>query len=603
MPGAHARRRRRIPFAIAALLGLVVLVLPTSGDAEATASSSVTLQSNKTHLVDGGWVQFSGSVSSPDINCETSREVRLRSLAPGGVWTAIKTVPTGGDGGFVFGLQPEHSARYDVWVPSVASCERAVSSPALALPVAVKVVLTGPTQGVPAGNCGTLKASVQPPHPATAVQFQRLVGSTWTTIGTAPTGTGKPAAYQACEQWADMGTQTWRAVWSAADAQATDNADGLSTSLAVQVVKAPWMVHIDQLIGSRNVGVAVASGGALLYEHADTTAHVPASNEKLLLSMALLDRTSAQTTIPTIAEAAAVNANGVIHGGLWLVGRGDPTLDPKGMQRLADAIQNAGVKQISGSVRGSTEYFSHDWFAPGWKPEFPAEEVAMPTALTYQGNTVDGRHVQQPERVAAAALTRMLRARGIKVIGDAKSGVAPAGLQPLAQVSSPPLRQILQDQNVDSINFDAEVLGKLLGVMASGQPGTIAKGAAAMHAWAASHGVTTTSEDASGLSYSNRVTSLGLVRLLQFADSEPWGPALRSTLATPGEGTLEHRLHGIDVQAKTGTLDNISALSGWVGLTATGHAAEFSILSGGFDESAAKDVEDQIVTTLANFGH
>jgi D-alanyl-D-alanine carboxypeptidase/D-alanyl-D-alanine-endopeptidase (penicillin-binding protein 4) len=563
----------------------------------------VTLQANKTHLIDGGWVRFTGAVSSPAVACEQGREVRLRSLAPGGVWTAIKTIDTADDGGFAFGLQPEHSLRYDVWAPSIGSCERAVSSPAILLPVAAKVVLTGPTHGVPAGNCGTLKASVQPAHPGTPVQFQRLVGSTWTTIGTAPTGTGKPAAFQACGQWADIGTQTWRAVWSASAAGANDNADGLSTSLAVQVVKAPWMVHIDQLIGSRSIGVAVASGGRLLYEHADTTAHVPASNEKLLLSMTLLDHANADATIPTMAEAAAVNSAGIIHGGLWLVGRGDPTLGPEGMHRLADAIESAGVKEISGSVRGSTEYFSHDWFAPGWKPEFPAEEVAMPTALTYRGNTVDGRHVQQPERVAAAALTRMLRARGIKVLGDAKSGVAPEGLQPLAQVSSPALRQILEDQNVDSINFDAEVLGKLLGVMASGQPGTIAKGAAAMHAWAAAHGVTTTSNDASGLSYSNRITALGLVRLLQVADGAPWGPALRSTLPRPGEGTLEHRLNGIDVQAKTGTLDNVSALSGWVGLSATGHAAQFSILSGGFDESAAKDIEDQIVTTLANFGH
>jgi D-alanyl-D-alanine carboxypeptidase/D-alanyl-D-alanine-endopeptidase (penicillin-binding protein 4) len=166
-------------------------------------------------------------------------------------------------------------------------------------------------------------------------------------------------------------------------------------------------------------------------------------------------------------------------------------------------------------------------------------------------------------------------------------------------MTSPPLRKILHDQNVDSINFDAEVLGKLLGVLASGEPGTIAKGAAAMHAWAVAHGATTTTEDASGLSYSNRMTALGMVELLQAADAAPWGPVLRATLPTPGVGTLEHRLHGISVQAKTGTLDNISALSGWLDLSATGQPAEFSILSGGFRESDAKDLEDAIVTILA----
>ena len=160
----------------------------------------------------------------------------------------------------------------------------------------------------------------------------------------------------------------------------------------------------------------------------------------------------------------------------------------------------------------------------------------------------------------------------------------------------------VHDQNVDSVNFDAEVLGKLLGVLATGAPGTIDKGADAIHDWAAAHGVPTVSEDSSGLSYANRITALGLVQLLQVGDDASWGSVLRSTLPTPGEGTLEHRLHGISVQAKTGTLDDISALSGWVDLTRTGHAAEFSILSSGFDVSDAKDIEDEIVTTLAKFG-
>jgi D-alanyl-D-alanine carboxypeptidase/D-alanyl-D-alanine-endopeptidase (penicillin-binding protein 4) len=423
------------------------------------------------------------------------------------------------------------------------------------------------------------------------------------TVANAPLGDSSTATVKRCERWEDIGGQTWRAYWSASDAGATDNADGVSPGVGVHVVEAPWMVHIDQVIGSRSVGVAVASGGEVLYEHADTVAHVPASNEKLLLSMALLDRMSPDAALPTTAEAASLNAKGVIRGGLWLVGRGDPTVTSQRMAQLADALVNAGLTRITGSVRGSTGYFSHDWFAPGWKPEFPAEEIALPSALTYMGNTVRGRHVSHPEQVAAAALTKMLRARGVTVLGDAKSGVPPAGLQPIARMSSKPLRQILHAQNVDSVNFDAEVLGKLLGVLASGQPGTIAKGAAAMHAWAAAHGATTINKDASGLSYSNRVTALGMLKLLQAADAAPWGAVLRATLPTAGEGTLEHRLQGISVQAKTGTLDNISALSGWVDLSATGDPAEFSILSSGYSESNAKDVEDAIVATLAHYAH
>ncbi|HEY7282765.1 MAG TPA: D-alanyl-D-alanine carboxypeptidase, partial [Actinomycetota bacterium] len=324
---------------------------------------------------------------------------------------------------------------------------------------------------------------------------------------------------------------------------------------------------------------------------------------KLPLSMALLSRMSPDATLRLTARAPSVNSKGVIHGSLWLVGRGDPTVTKQRLAGLADAVVDAGVTKITGSVRGSADYFRHDWFAPGWKPDFPEDEVALPTALTYMGNTVRGIHVANPEKVAAAAMTHMLKARGVSIAGKAASGLAPAGLQPVADSSSPPLRQILHDQNLDSVNFDAEVLGKLLGVLASGRPGTIAKGAAAIHAWAAAHGASTTNEDASGLSYSDRATALGIVKLLQVAQGAPWGPVLRASLPRPGQGTLEHRLAGVDVQAKTGTLDNVSALSGWVGLSATGRPAVFSILSGGFDESAAKDIEDGIVTTLASHAH
>ena len=48
-------------------------------------------------------------------------------------------------------------------------------------------------------------------------------------------------------------------------------------------------------------------------------------------------------------------------------------------------------------------------------------------------------------------------------------------------------------------------------------------------------------------------------------------------LPAAGEGTLRHRLGGVRLRAKTGTLDNVSALSGWVWNDATDGWIEFSI--------------------------
>jgi D-alanyl-D-alanine carboxypeptidase/D-alanyl-D-alanine-endopeptidase (penicillin-binding protein 4) len=152
--------------------------------------------------------------------------------------------------------------------------------------------------------------------------------------------------------------------------------------------------------------------------------------------------------------------------------------------------------------------------------------------------------------------------------------------------------------NRPSDNFYAEVLGKLLAATSDGPPGTIAKGAAALRAWVASHGAGFSLHDGSGLSYANRVTAAGILHLLEVADAAPWGSALRSTLATGGQGTLEDRLRGERVRAKTGTLDDVSALSGWIWLERQRAWAEFSILSG-LPKTSAAAVEDAVVRTLS----
>jgi len=150
-----------------------------------------------------------------------------------------------------------------------------------------------------------------------------------------------------------------------------------------------------------------------------------------------------------------------------------------------------------------------------------------------------------------------------------------------------------------SNNFYAEVLGKGLGVADAGTPGTIAKGAHALEAW-----VDQTTDfdlfDCSGLSYANRVTAEGIVRLLWVADAAPWHQALFDALPSGGQGTLRHRLADVELRAKTGTLTDISALSGWVWLERPETWAEFSILSRGMSKATASDLEDHIVRILQN---
>jgi D-alanyl-D-alanine carboxypeptidase/D-alanyl-D-alanine-endopeptidase (penicillin-binding protein 4) len=303
---------------------------------------------------------------------------------------------------------------------------------------------------------------------------------------------------------------------------------------------------------------------------------------------------------------ATRDVGGEVKGDLWLVGGGDPTLTQKQphywggaltsptLEELSEKISSAGIKAIAGAVRGSTAPFAHDFYAPGWKPYVPRSYVQLAAALSLNGNFhVKGR----PERAAARAFSHQLERRGIEIEDPPTTGRSPAKLSPIAQVKSAPLTDIVAYMDQTSNNFFAETLGKLLGTKVFGAPGTIRKGARAIAAWTRRAGVSIDSEDSSGLSYRDKVSPLGLMRLLAAAERRPWGATLRHDLAAPGQGTLAGRLAGLDVHAKTGTLFNSdSALSGWVRRNVDSPWVEFAIL----DQNMPKAIEDKIVGAIAD---
>jgi D-alanyl-D-alanine carboxypeptidase len=311
------------------------------------------------------------------------------------------------------------------------------------------------------------------------------------------------------------------------------------------------------------------------------------------LAMASLETFGPEHRITTRAEARTFTG-GVVEGDLWILGRGDPIVLRSQLGTLADQLVEAGLARVDGRVMGSTTYFRRDWNAPGWN-DVAQDYVNRPTALTFEFN-----RGAEPERGAAEALTRQLEERGVQIALKPGSGAPPEGLETMTSIESKPLDVLLAKMLRPSWNFAAEVLGKGLGARIQGAPGTIAKGAASIRNWAAGRGVEFVLFDGSGLSYDNRVTAAGIVELLGQVEQEPWGDALRQALPTGGQGTLENRLHDVRVRAKTGTLEDISALSGWVHSERIGAWIEFSILSAGMSKSTASEIEDRIVRILQN---
>ncbi len=398
------------------------------------------------------------------------------------------------------------------------------------------------------------------------------------------------ATRRICEGWAGRRVLQIRAT-AAGSARPSD-------PVTLHVRPAAWMLDVQRLIGRRQMSVAVDPAGTIAFAHEGDVGRAPASNEKLLLSMALLDRFGPAYRIPTVVRGGAPRA-GTVHGTLWLVGHGDPELGPAGIERMALALRARGVRRVQGSVVGISSTFDRKRWATGWH-RIALRFVGLPTALTFESNADSSGYVLDPERRAAALLTHDLRSMGVPVSGSPRvSGGDPRG-RGLAKTLSSPLRAILRRQNTNSVNLDAEVLGSMLGDATYGSPGSIAKGAAAIQAWTAARGVRVVTHDGSGLSYADRVSADAVATLLRLATERTWGEALRSTLPSPGEGTLAGRLAGVRVRAKTGTLlGRVSALSGWVWLQRTHRWATFSILSRGLPKAQAVRLEDSIVRTVA----
>jgi D-alanyl-D-alanine carboxypeptidase len=366
----------------------------------------------------------------------------------------------------------------------------------------------------------------------------------------------------------------------------------LALATALAPIRRPAVARrVQTLVRGVPMSVSVAVAGRVVYTHQGDVRRPPVSNEKLLLSLALLSRFGPRHRIPTTV-AGRRPKHGLVNGDLWLVGHGDPELDDAALERLARKLRAAGIRSVRGSVIGVTNTFTRERWAPGWQP-IALRFVALPTALTFDGN-----RWPDPERRAAAALTADLRALGVRVSGRARAGREPVAVRRvLAGIRSAPLVDILRRQNADSLNLDAEVLTKMLGAAVLGRPGSIAKGARAIRRWARRHGAAVVAHDGSGLSYTDRVSTNDIVRLLASAG----GATLRSTLPAAGEGTLRGRLLGLRVRAKTGTLlQQVSALSGWVWLRRSRRWAEFTILSRGLPKARAVVLEDALVEAIAD---
>ncbi len=196
------------------------------------------------------------------------------------------------------------------------------------------------------------------------------------------------------------------------------------------------------------------------------------------------------------------------------------------------------------------------------------------------------RRVDNPMLLAGYALKSLLTNAGIQVAGDVRLGAEPVKAS-LAMHRSRPLSALLYELGKQSNNFYAEMVFKTLGAERRGRPGRAANASDVLARFLNEVGAFeegTIFKNGSGLFDADRVSAGATVRLLRAAYRDPTiGPEFVAQLAVGGvDGTLhgrfvsekEHR----SVRAKTGTLESIAALSGYVMGPAGKSPVAFSML-------------------------
>ena len=183
------------------------------------------------------------------------------------------------------------------------------------------------------------------------------------------------------------------------------------------------------------------------------------------------------------------------------------------------------------------------------------------------------RRVGDPGFYYGQTLRMLLRQRGIRVTGRVKRGIAPQTALLIQSYDSAELAAIIRDMNKVSSNFIAEMVVKTLGAELKGTPGSWPKGLEVEEDLLAELGIprgTYVLKNGSGLNDTNRFTARQLATLLQAVWKRfPVASEFVSSLGIAArDGTMRLRMEGTDaagrLRAKTGTLERVTALSGYV---------------------------------------
>lgn len=250
------------------------------------------------------------------------------------------------------------------------------------------------------------------------------------------------------------------------------------------------------------------------------------------------------------------------------------------------------------------------------KPKADHIEIDVSGQIRWgEGSWEVRKRVADPLRFAGEVFRRALLDHGVTIKARALGrGVVPATAKLLAAHDSSPLSEVVRHMNKVSDNYLAESVLKTLGAETRTAPGpaTWDDGRAALHAYLAKIGMPAAgyrADNGSGLFDATEVSARQITTVLRAAHQDfRIGPDLIASLPVGGvDGTLARRWHGRPasgrVRAKTGTLDKVTTLAGYLAFDSQ-HPIGFAVLVNDIppgQRASARTAADEIIDALVAY--
>lgn len=402
------------------------------------------------------------------------------------------------------------------------------------------------------------------------------------------------------------------------------------------------LVSKANLGGRVSFAVADASTGNMLEERASTIGLPPASVTKAVTALYALSALGGEYRFQTRLIGTGVLSNGVLSGDLILAGGGDPTLDTNRLAAMAAELKRMGVREVRGKFlvwggalpsereidTSQPEQVSYNPAISGLNLNYNRVHFEWKKAGSGWNVTMDARSAKYRPEVRVARMTVQTRKVPIYTYADRGShdawtvasnalgkggarwlpvrkpalyagevfqtfarshGIVLPAPRETARLSqgrvfvsdrSAPLRTILRDMMKYSTNLTAETVGLTATIKRTGRAASLKASAGEMSRWANRTLGMKSSKfvDHSGLGDSSRMTASGMVTALVKARGTGIGPLMKPIPIRDAKGR-PIKNHPIKVQAKTGTLNFVSCLAGYI-TGPDGSTMAFAILTG-----------------------